>query len=73
MSIEWITIGLAIIGNIVAWAYTYGKLNQKVINLADILDNGLCEKVSELSREVAYLKGIIEGLAKQLNDKLLLY
>lgn len=69
MSIEWIAGAIAILGNIGAWAYTYGKLNQKVITLSDTLQNGLCAKVNTLSVDVACLKVIIEDLARQINNK----
>lgn len=69
MSVQWIAIILTVSVNILAWVYTYGKLSQRVMTLANTLDNGLCEQVNKLSIEVAYLKGIIELLVKQLNDK----
>lgn len=69
MNAQWVGIIIAIVGNIGAWAYTYGKLNQRVATLSDTLQNGLCAKVNNLSIEVGYLKGVIESLAKQINEK----
>ncbi len=69
MTVQWIAIIVAVFGNILAWAYTYGKLNQQVTTLSKTLGNGLCAKVSNLSIEVAYLKATIESLAKQINER----
>jgi len=63
MSIEAITaLVFVVIGNIIGWVYTYGKLSQKVENLQNTLENGLCEKVDGISRHLARLEGRVEGL-----------
>ena len=63
MSIE-VLIGFGIV--IIGWVYTYGKLSQKVDGLQKAINNGLCEKVDGISRQLARLEGVVEGLKDKI-------
>lgn len=50
---------LVVIGNIIAWVYSYGKLSERVKNLDDTINNGICEKVDGISRHVSTMEGTL--------------
>jgi len=58
-----IIIGVVVIGNVIGWVYSYGKLSQKVKGLNDsyheVATNlkDLDDRVNGLSRHVATLEG----------------
>lgn len=54
--------------NVVGWAFTYGRLSQKVDNLDGTLKNGLTSKVDGMSKCLATLQGEFNSV-KELLDK----
>jgi len=68
MGIE-VTIAIVSItvANIIGWivtlkkeSFNYGQLTQKVEDMDDTINNGLCEKVDSISRHVAMLEGKVD-------------
>jgi hypothetical protein len=58
--------------NIIGWVVTYtrnqrnfgetfGRLSQKVDNLDNTINNGLCERVDGISRNQAKLEGVVQA------------
>lgn len=66
--ISWISLGVITAINIIGWVYTkvytYGKLEQKVKDLDNTINNGLVDKVGELSNHVSTLEGTINTYIK---------
>lgn len=64
----WIALGAITLINVVGWVYTkvytYGKLEQKVKNLDDTINNGLVHKVDNLSNDVSTLEGTVSTFIK---------
>jgi len=64
--ISLIIIGVVVIGNIIGWVYSYGRLSQKVKGLDDSSHDvasslkDLDDKVDGISRHVATLEGTLK-------------
>ena len=65
--ISWIVLGGITVVNIAGWIYTrvytygkrYGKLEERVKNLDDIINNGLVQQVSEMQATIARMDGTL--------------
>ncbi len=57
MAAPWIALIVITLVNIGGWAISYGKLNQKVDTVNDILNNGLVKKVDTMNTTMAKMEG----------------
>jgi len=68
---EWILLAVTIV-NVAGWAYiksvssskSYGKLEQKVNDLDEIVKDGLMTKMNEVSEKVSRLEGTVNTYIK---------
>ncbi len=59
-----------VIVNAIGWILSYGRLAQKVENTEHLLNNGLCEKVDGMSRNLAKLEGTLNTFMEMTKDKM---
>ena len=57
MDVNWLALGAFTLVNVTGCVVSYGKMKQKVDDVAKVLDDGLIKKVDEISTTVANLQG----------------
>lgn len=63
-----VTIVVVGVGNIVAWSMAFGRINQQVKEISNILHNGIVEEIRGYGKEIAKLEGIPERVATACDE-----